>query len=193
MRIAIDSLRRGDGEIEVEERFHPLAVIVTQDCDLTWDYEARRIEQQSSHKLLPNILLCELWKADDLRGRQAIVSNIWKRIRQNQDERYHCLQACDASCDLGGAGFPPLAIDFKRVLTVPTEELYYRVSTGQVLRRSVLTGLFLQDLSNRFGYYHLRVALPDPASPAPAAIASAAPGVELPAVGQAPALNPGDD
>lgn len=163
-RIAIESLRQGDGD-EIEERLHPFAVVINQECDLVWDYNARSASpgnHRLASKLLPNILFCELWPADRLRGNQSIASDIWRRIKQNQDERYHYLQGCKADCDLGGEGLPELAIDFKRVFTVPTEEVYHRIGAGQVRRRCVLGWPFLQDLSNRFGYYHLRVALPDP-------------------------------
>jgi hypothetical protein len=165
VRIVLESLAQGPRDVEVEERVHPLSIILTQDCDLIWDHHARTAapeqRDRQANKLLPNVLFCELESADDLRGNQAIAGDIWKRIRQNQDERYHHLGACSAELDLGGVGFPPLAIDFKRVFAVPPEELYYRLSVGQVRRRWALAGAFLQDLSNRFGYYHLRVALPE--------------------------------
>jgi hypothetical protein len=161
-RIIVESLRLNLGEFEVEERIHPLGIVLTQDCDLTWDYNARTTgDPQQGHKLLPNVLLCELWEADRLRGTQAISTNPWKRIRQNQDERYHYLSECGAEDDLAGTGLVVLAIDFKRVFTVPTDELYFRISAGQVRHRCCLNGAFLQDLSNRFGYYQMRVALPD--------------------------------
>ncbi|MEQ1883458.1 MAG: hypothetical protein ABL967_00225 [Bryobacteraceae bacterium] len=159
----MQSLANLGGEYEVEERVHPLGIVVTQDCDLVWDFQARQSgDPKQQNKQLPNVLLCELWEAERLRGKQAIASDIWKRIRQNQDERYHYLQDCSVTNDLLGNGFPTLAIDFKRVFSIPTEELYFRIQSGQTRRRSVLTIPFLQDLSNRFAYYHLRVALPDP-------------------------------
>jgi hypothetical protein len=183
VRIAIDSLSRG-GDVEVEERVHPLAIIVTQDCDLSWDFKARTTAdpmeaRRHANKLLPNVLLCELWLADQLRGAQSIASDLWRRVRSNMDERYHYLQGCDATLDAVGEGFPDLAIDFKRVFTIPPDELYLRISNGGILRRAHLAGPFMQDLSNRFGYYHLRVALPDlePAPPSePAALPPAADG-----------------
>lgn len=174
VRVSIGSLD-ATGELEIEERVHPLAIVVTQDCDLLWDYRAREASGDAApkNKILPNVLLCELWEADLLRGTQAISSEPWKRIRQNQDERYHYLQPCDTTNDSEGSGLSALVIDFKRVFTVPTDELYRRVSIGQIRRRSMLEGLFLQDLSNRFGYYHLRVALPD-------AVPSSPPALQLP-------------
>ena len=53
-----------------------------------------------------------------------------------------------------------IVADFKRVFSIPTDELYLRLNQG-VRRRSLLGSPFLQHLSSRFGYYCLRVALPE--------------------------------
>ena len=167
VRPKVESLRGGNDEVEFDENVHPLALVLSQDCDLDWDYRARSAaEPQQEHmaaKILPNILLCELWPADQLRGRQSIKSDIWRRLRQNQDERYHFLRGAPEAQDATAEGFPDLAIDFKRVFTVGAEEMYYRLSS-EVKRRCRLMGPFMQDLSNRFGYYQLRVALPEAAA-----------------------------
>ena len=137
---------------------------MTQDCDLDWDFKARQEtdgeqKRKLASKLIPNILLCELWRADELRGEQDIKSDIWRRVRGNQDERYHVLAQISREADSQAEGFPELVIDFKRVFTVPTDELYYRLTT-ETRRRLLVNGLFMQDLSTRFACYHLRVALP---------------------------------
>ena len=160
----LESLRAG-GEPYLDEIVHPLAVVVTQDCDLIWDYKARNepdlaARQRQANKLIPNVLLCQLWYADQLRGAQGIKSDVWRRLRGNLDERYHVLHEIPRECDQLGEGLPELAIDFKRVLAIPTEELYFRLG-APTKRRSLLLGLFMQDLSTRFGYYQLRVALPE--------------------------------
>ena len=179
-RIDVRTLQ-GEGEPELEEKNHPLAVVMTQDCDLSWDYRARsqpdpEERTKLANKTLPNVLLCELGYADQLRGKRTIQSDLWRRIRANQDERYHILHPVPADCDTQGQGFPELAVDFKRVFTVRTEELYFRLAT-EAQRRSVLCGLFMQDLSTRFGYYQLRVPLPElpPSQPAPPQLAAALP------------------
>lgn len=165
VRLDPDSLTGDpDAEFELTATVHPIAVLVTQDCDLDWDFKAR-IEadpikkSKSQNKLLPNLLFCEVLPAEELRGNQALASDIWKRVKQNQDERYHYLFDVRPELEALGQGFPPLAIDFKRLFTIPTEEMYKRVSF-ETRRRTILQGPFMQDLSNRFAYYHLRVALP---------------------------------
>ena len=61
-----------------------------------------------------------MFQESEIRGR-VLGSEMWKRIRQNQDERYHAL----ASPTDGEAGNrPKLYMDFKRVFGIPTERLH---------------------------------------------------------------------
>ncbi len=143
-----------------EEKTHPFALILTQDCDLDWDFKARTTEIREDtrqRKQLPNILFCELFEVETLKPQY--VSNLWQRISRNQDERFHYITACHDQQDRKGTGLPVLVADFKRIFSIPTDELYKRVSSG-LERRTTLSVPFLQDLANRFGCYLLRVALP---------------------------------
>lgn len=170
--ISLDSVNPDAKEIAVEQKIHPHAIILTQDCDLDWDFKAR---QQGEHgnrfqlKQVPNTLFCELIPADMLRGqmRDAGVSgsDLWKRITQNRDERYHWFPEASNEGDRMGQGLPALVADFKRVFTVPTDEVYTRLHYG-TRRRSMLKTPFLQHFSARFGFYCLRVALPEIPPPA---------------------------
>jgi hypothetical protein len=164
-RLSYESLLAEDGEPTIDERVHPLAIVLSQGCDLSWDFTARTApdaaeQERLAHKMIPNILFCELWHATDLRGQQRLNNALWSRIAINGDERYHVLPSCPPELDAAATGLPELAIDFKRVFTVASEELYYRLRRD-VQRRCVLTVPFVQDLSNRFGYFLARVALPD--------------------------------
>lgn len=160
------------GRIEVQEKVYPYAVILTQDCDLTQDFDARRAvvgepnptkrdALSRSDKIIPSVLLCQVLAAQEQRGADKITSDIWTRIRQNKDERYHFLQAVDASCDPRQEDLPELAIDFKRYFTVPTDELYWRIDAGQTRRRCLMASPYLEHLSTRFAYFLSRVALPE--------------------------------
>jgi hypothetical protein len=157
VRLMIESLVPG-AEPAIAEVRHPLAIIMTQDCDLDWDFKARQ-SNGSEGKRIPNVLFCEVIGATELRGRQGINSEIWKRISQNKDERYQFLQRILPDADAVGKGLPELGIDFKRYFTVPTEELYHRL-IAQAHRRCRLLSPYLEHLSTRFGYYQFRVALP---------------------------------
>lgn len=181
VHLRAESLGAEAGDVELEEKVHPYALILTQDCDLDWDFKARaaqpgdqRQENKRQAKLVPNVMLCELATTEALRPRLA-GGDVLKRIRNNQDERYHCLPAISSAKDRAGEGLPELVADFKRVFSIPTDEVYLRLGLG-MRRRALLQSPFLQHLSARFGYYCLRVALPEntpaelPAAQAPLAL-----------------------
>lgn len=163
----IPSELNADIELEVEEKIHPYALILTQDCDLDWDFKAREVgpdkdpnaEQKRQAKIVPNILLCELSTADILRPRLA-GSDVLRRIQRHQDERYHVIPGIPAASDRIGQGLPMLIADFKRVFSIPTDELYLRLGLG-AKRRAYLVPPYLQHFSSRFGYYCARVGLPE--------------------------------
>ena len=167
VHIRVDGLNPNAEESAFEEKIHPQAIILTQDCDLDWDFKARAQGEEGNRrqlKLAPNILLCELIAAETLRGQMKEAgiggSDLWKRITQNRDERYHWFPLVSPEADRAAEGLTDLVADFKRVFTVPTDELYARLQYG-ARRRSMLQSPFLQHFSARFGYYCLRVALPD--------------------------------
>lgn len=161
-RISMESLRLGDERPQVEEIQHPYSIVLTQDCDLYWDFTAREQGNDAGlqMKLVPNVLLCELSEEAVLRGEQGINSEVWRRIAKNLNERFHRFPEVPPDGDRRGDGLPSLVADFKRIFTVPTEELYARMG-ADVIRRSFLQNPHLQHFSSRFGYYCLRVALPD--------------------------------
>lgn len=167
IHIRAEALRNAEPELDLEEKEHPYAIVLTQDCDLDWDFKAREArtqvdsseENKRQAKLVPNVLLCELTTTDALRPRLP-GSDVLRRIRANQDERYHWFPAVGVQQDLAGKGLPELVADFKRVFSIPTDELYLRLSLG-IRRRAILSSPYLQHLSTRFGYYSLRVALPE--------------------------------
>jgi hypothetical protein len=115
----------------------------------------------AQHRLIPNVLLCEVTTAEALRDRAEINSGIWKLIRANRDERYQFLQAVAETEDLHGRGLPELSVDFKRYFTIPTEEMYLQLETG-TQRRCRLRSPYVEHLSGRFCAFQARVALPGP-------------------------------
>jgi hypothetical protein len=169
-KIDRDDIGTGDPPNAYEVR-HPFSTIVSQDCDLDWDFKARQAEQETvaEHRLLPNVMFCETTTAEKLRNRQGINSNIWKSIRTNNNERYHFLQQIPFEEDLLEEGLPELALDFKRYFTVPVEEVYQRLEFGTV-RRCRLISPYVEHLGNRFYSFQSRIALPsehfsEPSSP----------------------------
>jgi hypothetical protein len=136
---------------------HPLAIVISQDCDLDWDFKARA--EQSISKELPSVLLCEVNLASEIKGLPGIVSPIWKSIRINKHERYQFLEAIPRDCDTQGAGIAEMTVDFKRCFSIPTAELYLQLKS-QSKRRCRLVSPYLEHFSHRLFAFHSRIALP---------------------------------
>lgn len=161
--VTVESLST-DGKITLEKE-HEFAIVVTQDCDLDWDFRARNSispvgEQGASEsRQIPNILFCEVHTAVTLRSRQGMSRQFWDRIKINKDERYQFFQAVAPEYDLLGEGLPKLGIDFKRYFTIPTDELYTRLSLDSQ-RRCCILSPYLEHFTTRFSHYLSRIALP---------------------------------
>lgn len=138
----------GSPELEFVFQLHPYVIIVSQDCDLDWDYKART--DQTTDKLIPNILFCEVTTAESLRRGGDINSGIWGRVKINKDERYQFLQKVAAEEDALQQGLPELGIDFKRYFTLPADEVYTRIVAQETQRRCRLVSPYLEHFSTRF-------------------------------------------
>lgn len=149
---------------------HELAVVMTPDCDLLWDFAARFKSEDAQTALdpedpaietaavaVPHVLLCEAYAEEDARGRVA-ESRLWKLLQQNRDERYHHY----AESEVGDTGerIADVYIDFKKILAVPTTQLYAGVRSGEVARRARVPPVYRHDLIHRFYGYLSRVAVP---------------------------------
>ena len=167
VHVQLDGWNPNAEEILLGQKTYPQAIILTQDCDLLWDFVERNQspDKRKEQKFLPNILFCELLPEGALRARLKESadkpSDLWKRIQQHRDERYHSFPSLQNDEDQAGEGLPPLVADFKRIFTIPSEELYLRLTLG-CRRRAVLKTPFLQHFAVRFGYYLQRIALPEP-------------------------------
>lgn len=148
----------GSDQLKGEREIHPYAIVLSQDCDLDQDWKVRQSGESREAQLLPSVLFAQVHEASLLRGRVG-ASDIWKRVRQNKDERYHFLQAIPSQEDAEGRGLSELGIDFKRYFTLSTDEVYKQVE-DEAHRRCRLVSPYLEHLSTRFCYYQFRVALP---------------------------------
>lgn len=139
---------------------HPLVIVMSQDCDLLWDYESQ--SQPDKHPNLNGILLYELHPAAEYRGRVP-GSDVWRRVLQNKDDRYHFLEAVPPAKDLLGQGFPEMVIDFKRYFTAPPDEIYRQCAltdASGARRRCRLEMPYREHLQSRAAFYLQRVMLP---------------------------------
>lgn len=172
-QIIIDLKSISDELKSVTPIIHPIAIVVSQDCDLDWDFKAKLTVNQENknfnNKDLPNILICMAITAQELRDRdkdlpkdvtKEINSTSWNEIKKNKHERYYFLQQILKSEDKLRLGLPELGIDFKRYFTVPSPEIYERIKLGEIQRRSKLKTPYLEHFASRFYYFQSRIALP---------------------------------
>jgi len=148
----------GNANPDFAEIVHPLAVVLTQDCDLESDFLRRSGARDTGSQIL-SILFCEAVEAAAVR-QSVKASKIWDRVRSNKDERYQYLRAVQPEADAAQEGTPEIALDFKRYFTVPTDEVYVRLEIRELKRRACLESPYREHLATRFFYYHYRIALP---------------------------------
>jgi hypothetical protein len=171
----------GSQDIGVDEVTHPYLIIMTQDCDLAQDADARLVltKAASDPSLLSdidfkkqfdnaprlkieNVLLCEAMSTSDMKSSIPPGKDIWKRIIQNKDERYQCLEAVPPDLDLAAMGMPSLSCDFKRFLTMPVDEVYKRLALIEShVRRARLLTPYAEHLLHRFCCFQSRIPLPE--------------------------------
>jgi hypothetical protein len=162
VRLALESIAAEGAaenpEIEIDP--HPLVIVLTQDCDLLQDFNARH----DGDSILSNILLCDVFLAEELRAKLRENENLgtrdWKVIYQNKNPRFQFLQDVLAHEDLQQQGLPALAVDFQLHFTMRTDELYRRLAQAFSQRRCRLATPYPEHLSDRFYHYMARIALP---------------------------------
>ncbi|MER9303079.1 hypothetical protein NKJ06_17110 [Mesorhizobium sp. M0293] len=154
----------------VEEILHAYAIIASQDCDLLQHHNSM---VAGGVPQITSILLYEAHETHVLRS-QVDGSDIWKRIVQNKDERYHALEAAHAKYDLSSVGLPDLAIDFRRFFSISPLDLAKQVNAGVAVRRCRLEMPYREQFQTRAAFYLQRVGVPEPhkiakvVSPSPA-------------------------
>lgn len=145
---------------------------MSPDCDLEWDFKARFPDQQSQEQLsspsdisdLPvsvsHVFLAKIYRREKIRS-LIKGSDIWKRIENNQDERYHRFKESPVGEPLTTV-LPDLYIDFKKALAIPTKSLYEGLRVGGVRRIALIPDKYIHDLMHRYYGFLSRVALPEP-------------------------------
>lgn len=148
---------------------HPYAVVISQDCHLDWDYVARSAIKLNSdnvykqqHKLLNEILLCEVQEAKIVRNYENVNRKEWELVASRRHERFYFFQAVPSECDLEQKGLPELTADFKRVFGITPAYLHHLIDSGIAQRRTVLVSPYSHDLSHQYHSFQGRVALPLP-------------------------------
>ena len=160
----VQALSRDPNTNKVRLQIHPYAIVVSQDCDLEQDYEARRDDAtRPTHHWVPTVLLLEATEVGAVRAR--INQDVIKRIAKHQLERFQLIQACPKEHDARGLGVPELIVDFKRFFCVGRDDLYAQLAVqGEqaAARRYCLRSPYRDHLQNKFAFYLGRVGLPEP-------------------------------
>lgn len=140
---------------------HPYAIIVTQNCDLDWDYTARQ-NQNQPNKLLNSILFCQVHTAQEIRSNKTVQINSadWNLVKSNRYQQYHFLEKIPLQRESSQEGIPELTVDFKRIFAIDADFLYHQINFNLAKRRTVLESPYLEDFSHRYHDFHGRVALP---------------------------------
>jgi hypothetical protein len=156
--------------IDIRSYHHPLMVVMSPDCDLDHDFPVRFpdlqaqeqyqsvTEDESLPAIIPQVLLGDLYKEDEIRSRIQ-GADIWRRIKQNQDERYHCFESASIGNPSRGE-LPALYLDFKKSLSLPTPSLYDGLRVNGVQRIALIPPIYIHHLIHRFYGFLSRVGLP---------------------------------
>jgi len=142
---------------------HELVVPLNADCDLYWDHHQRFVADEpanESHpRLVPFVFLCGAYTEPEIRGREGVNKDVWRKMTANQDERYHHFPAASIGNPPAG-NLPELILDFKKTYCIPTSALYDGIGNG-IARVAMIPPVYLHDLMQRFYSFHARVALPE--------------------------------
>lgn len=148
---------------------HQRVVILTPDCDLLTDYSARTDpspkdaahQRQRQSRLLQHIQCCDVYEESAIRQARSLSSDLWRRVKRNQDERYHHIPAGEVAGE-EGVQHPGFFLDFKRMFSIPTEFLYRSIEVGGVRRQGIIPSIWVHSLIHRYFAFHSRVGVPDP-------------------------------
>lgn len=159
----IDELSQHGQELPFETVLHPYVIVITQDCDLDWDYKARKAQAiLQPSKLLNSVILCEIAEARGIRDAadNNMNSKEWKLVESHRHERFYFFEKIPPECEVDKIGLPELTADFKKVFGIDAATLYRQIELGMVKRRTVLISPYLEHFSRRYYSFHSRVALP---------------------------------
>lgn len=147
-------------EVNFSTLEHPYAIVVTQDCDLDWDYKERLEEKAKSSKYLNSVLLCEIGTAREIRDADHMNRKAWELVASHRHERFYFFEKIPPECELEQEGLVELTADFKKVFGIDAETLYKQIEIGIAKRRTVLVSPYIEHFSSRYHNFHSRVALP---------------------------------
>ena len=162
-----ESVTQSEDIITVEKVTFPCVIVLTQECDLKFDYEFRwgkLKDKDNQDKYLISVLVAPIYNAEHVYVGEHLIDLDLKMtpvpkkhrsgdaFRQNKNPRYHYLE------------FPAdtrmveSVIDFKHYFSVNVEYLKSIQKLNFVCR---VGKLFREDISHRFASFLSRIGLPE--------------------------------
>lgn len=162
-----ESYVEANGEFTLTVYDFPYVVVLTQDCDLEQNMNARNkltdyAEPVENDKHLISVIVAPLYNAEHLFSgehlseigiaSQRFNSGLKKAVLSNQNARYHYIEFDDSVV------LPISIIDFKHYFSVSLNWL-----EGNITRRICgLNPIYRELVSQRFSNYLSRIGLPNP-------------------------------
>jgi hypothetical protein len=162
----IEYVTEENGIIEVSRIRFPLAIVLSQDCDLFHDFKFRikKDEVKTQDKLLLSILVAPLYNVEHVYNGEHLrelgieMESINRKSSSGQDlvknlkPRYHYLEFPDDIPIVSSV------IDFKHYFSVNVDYLRELKKTNFVCK---VSELFREDISHRFASFLSRIGLPE--------------------------------
>jgi len=161
----IEHVSEKDGVIEVAKIVFPLAIVLTQDCDLAQDYKFRwsKSDTKNEDKWLMSVIMAPLYNLEHVFTGEHLVDigmkmnpisrnkSPGKNLKNNETPRYHYLDFSSNS------SLAPSVIDFKHYFTANVAHLKQLKSKNFICQ---VGELYREDISQRFASYLSRIGLP---------------------------------
>lgn len=163
----IEAITESEGILTIEKINFPYVIVLTQECDLKFDYEYRWGKLKSTDnqdKYLISVLVAPIYNAEHVYVGEHLSKVGFKMtgvprkgksgdaFRQNKNPRYHYLEFPKET------GIVESVIDFKHYFSVNVEYLKSIQKSHFVCR---VGKLFREDISQRFASFLSRIGLPE--------------------------------
>ena len=168
----IESYQENDGNILIRKIIFPVALVLTQECDLFEEYNMRmkktesQEEEKEQNQVLLSVLMAPLYNkehyfnGEHLSDIHIITRHISRNknkeggfIEKNKLPRYHFLEF-DGSIPLA-----PSIVDYKHYFTVSVAYLEMLKQGGALI--CSIDSLHRDNISDRFAFYLARIGLND--------------------------------
>lgn len=161
----IEYVHEKSGVIEVSKVVFPLAIVLTQDCDLAQDYKFRwsKTRTPNEDKWLLSVILAPIYNAEHVYTGEHLSTLGMKmnpiarqktpghNLRNNETPRFHYIEFPQNISIVNSV------IDFKHYFTANVIYLKILKRKNYVCQ---LSELFREDVSHRFSSYLSRIGLP---------------------------------